>query len=94
MEKIIELCSSVHFQKIPPSKNELYPHYMPICNTSRYDCYNTLGEICEILEDEINERHRTFVERLEKEKEKHREQFIASFEMMLPDYLRKLKTNN
>lgn len=73
-------------------KNETSPHFMPICNTSRYACYNTLGEICEILEDEINEYHRTFYERIEQEKEEWRRGIMESLELMLPDYLRKLKS--
>ena len=94
MEKIIELCSRVHFQKMQPRACGVYPYFMPICNTSRYDCYNTLGEICEILSDEINEYKENIHEKIRHECEENNEKMRHMLSDILPDYLRKLKPNN
>ena len=94
MEKIIELCSRVHFQKKPPRACGLYPYYMPICNTSRQNCYDTLGEICEILEDEINKYEKSIHEKISRECKEGEKKMRHVLSDILPDYLRKLKPNN
>lgn len=89
IEKIIELCSRVHFQKFPPRACGIYPYYMPICNTSRRDCYNTLGEICEILSDEIDEHEKNILEKIRLECEEKNEKMRHYLAAELPEYLRK-----
>lgn len=91
MEKIIELCSLVHFKKMPPGPCGIYPYFMPICNTSRQDCYNTLGEICEILSDEIDEYEKNINEKIRSEREEANEKMRHFLSVELPEYLRKLK---
>lgn len=93
MEKIIELCSRVHFQKIPPRACGVYPYFMPICNTSRKNCYNTLGEICEIISDEIDEYKKNIHEKIRRECEEENKKMRHILSAELPEYLRKLKQN-
>lgn len=91
MEKIIELCSRVCFQKMPPRACGAYPYFMPICNTSRHDCYDTLGEICEILSDEIDEYKNNIHEKIRRECEEENKKMRHILSAELPEYLRKLK---
>lgn len=91
IEKIIEMCSCVHFQKMPPRKCCVYPYFMPICNTSRQNCYDTLGEICEILSDEIDEYKKNIYEKTRRECEEENEKMRNILSDELPEYLRKLK---
>lgn len=93
LEKIIELCSRVHFQKMPPRACGIYPYFMPICNTSRQNCYDTLGEICEILSDEINEYKNNIHETIRRECEGENKIMRHMLYVELPEYLRKLKSN-
>lgn len=93
IEKITELCSRVHFQKMPPRKCGVYPYFMPICNTSRQNCYDTLGEICEMLSDEIDEYKKNIYEKTRRECEEENEKMRNILSAELPKYLRKLKTN-
>lgn len=93
IEKIIELCSRVHFQKMPPRSHGVYPYFMPICNTSRQNCYDTLGKICEILYDEINDYKNNINEKIRRECEEENEKMRHILSDELPKYLRKLKPN-
>ena len=88
IKKIIEMCSRVHFQKMPPRKCGVYPYFMPICNTSRQNCYDTLGEICEILSDEIDEYKKDIYEKIRRECEEENEKMRNILSDKLPKYLR------
>jgi hypothetical protein len=92
-EKIIELCSRVCFQKMPPRPCGVYPYFMPICNTSKQNCYDTLGEICEILSDEIDEYKKNMHEKIKLECEEENEKMRHILSAELPEYLRKLNPN-
>lgn len=92
--KIIELCSRVHFQKMKPRACSVYPYFMPICNTSRQNCYDTLGEICEILSDEIDEYKKNIHETIRRECEEENKIMRHILSVELPEYLRKLKPND
>ena len=66
---------------------------MPICNTSKQNCYDTLGEICEILSDEIDEYKKNIHEKIKLECEEENEKMRHILSAELPEYLRKLNPN-
>ena len=66
---------------------------MPICNTSKQNCYDTLGEICEILSDEIDEYKKNIHEKIKLECEEENEKMRHILYTELPEYLRKLNPN-